>query len=71
MAKYRPRSGTHWNDCLTNIRCEAGVSRRELADMAGVSYDTIYEVETGNRSPNQAVIDAFGRLAEGLRSNHD
>ena len=63
MARYRPRSGTHWNDCLTNIRCEAGVSRAELAASVGVDPSTVWRVEQGEHGPSQELLDAYGLLA--------
>ena len=63
MARYRSRSGLHYWDTLTNIRCDAGVSRAELAASVGVSYSTVYDIEQGRRSPTQSILDAYGRLA--------
>ena len=67
MARYRPRRTNHWYDVLCNIRCEAGLSRAELAAALELSYDTIYEIEQGRRSPAQNILDAYGVLAEGRR----
>jgi len=67
MARYRPRPGVHWWDTLTNIRCEAGLSRAELAASLDVHYSTIYSIEKGHQTPSQAVLDWYGVLAEGRR----
>ena len=67
MAHYRPRRTSHWWDVLCNVRCEAGLSRRELAARVGVHYSTIYEIEQGYQRPSQAALNSYGALAEGLR----
>ena len=64
MARYRPRKGNHWYDTLTNIRCEAGVSRKELAARAGLDPSTVWRVETGEQPPDQGLLDAYGELAK-------
>ena len=71
MARYKPRKGGHWFDVLTNLRCDAGVSRAELAATSGVNYAFIYEVERGERHISQHVLDEYGKIAESLRRNHD
>ena len=65
MARYRPRPHPgRWFDTLCNIRCEAGVSRAELAAQAGVDKSTIWRIEMGEWPPSQAVITEYGKLAE-------
>ena len=65
MARYHTRSGGHpWHYTLTNIRCEAGVSRKELAAKAGVHPSTVWRVETGEQPPSQGLLDAYGELAK-------
>lgn len=63
MVRYKPRAGIHWFDALCNIRCEAGMSRAELAAMVELSAYTIGAVERGEQQPSQALVDAYGRLA--------
>ena len=67
MARYRPRQGLRWYDTLTNIRCEAGVSRTDLAARAGLDPSTIWRVETGAQGPSQGLLDAYGLLANQQR----
>jgi len=38
---------------LCELRLRAGMSRRELAEAAGVSEKTIYNAETGQRTPRR------------------
>jgi transcriptional regulator with XRE-family HTH domain len=49
---------------LKRLREEQGYSIRELADMAGVSPDTIYQVENGHRLPQpknrRKIAEALG-----------
>ena len=74
MARYRPRPRPgHWFDTLANIRCEAGVSRADLAAQVGVDKSTIWRVETGEQRPSQAVLDAYGEMAkkENRRRKYD
>ena len=59
MARYKPRKGDHWYDALTNIRCEAGISRAELAATCEVTYAVIYDVERGSKYPPQDVLDQY------------
>jgi transcriptional regulator with XRE-family HTH domain len=67
MARYKPRTGNHWYDVLTNLRCEAGISRAELAASCGVSPGWIAEIERGSKGIPQHVLNQYGRLAESLR----
>ena len=67
MARFRPRKGLRYWDTLTNIRCEAGVSRAEMAAMTGVDPSTIYSIEKGYQTPSQAVLDAYGKMASQQR----
>ena len=63
MARYHPRQGIHWHYTLTNIRYEAGVSRKELAAQAGVDPSTVWRVETGEHGPSQELVNLYGELA--------
>lgn len=67
MAIYRPRKGLHWFDTLANIRCAANLSRVQLAAQVGVDRSTIWRVETGESQPSQALVDAYGKLANQQR----
>ena len=64
MARYHTRSGGHpWHYTLTNIRCEAGVSRKEMAAKAGVPPSTVWRVEKGEQPPSQELLNLYGELA--------
>ena len=67
MASYRPRTGHHWFDVLTNLRCEAGISRADLAAKCEVTPGFIAEVEQGVKAVPQHVLDQYGKIAESLR----
>ena len=38
-------------NCLKEVRCAAGLSQSQLADMVGVSRNTISSIETGQFCP--------------------
>jgi len=63
MAAYRPRKSLHYWDTLTNIRCEAGVTRAKLAASVDVDRSTIWRIETGEIRPSQVILNAYGALA--------
>ena len=48
---------------LKRRRIEAGLSLRGLAAAAGVSHDTVMEIEGGRRSPHPATVK---KLADAL-----
>ncbi len=48
---------------LRRLRLEAGLSLRALALAAGVSHDTVMEIESGRRSPHPATVK---KLADAL-----
>ena len=63
MARYRFRAGIKWYDTLTNIRCDAGVSRKDLAARAGVDPSTVWRVEAGEWPASQELLNVYGELA--------
>ena len=44
---------------LMEQRQEAGISRAELAEHAGISYPYVSQLETGYRNPSAAVVQAL------------
>lgn len=52
------------NNAATNIesnRKRLALSRRQLADRAGVSQQTIWLIESGRRSPTLTTLDKIAR----------
>ena len=48
----------HWTGAqVRQIRRELGLSQRELADRAGVAYNTIYRCESGRHSIGFAIVE--------------
>lgn len=50
-------------DELRRIREKRGLSQQSLADRAGVTKSTVYEAETGRRTP---MLDSLGKIADAL-----
>src|SRR4051794_21179563 len=50
-------------ESLRERREGLGLTRKELADRAGLSYPYVSQLETGDREPS---MDALGKLAAGL-----
>jgi transcriptional regulator with XRE-family HTH domain len=48
---------------LRRLRLEAGLSLRALALSAGVSHDTVMEIEAGRRAPHPSTVK---KLADAL-----
>ncbi len=48
-----------FGDWLTEQRNEAGLTRAELAERAGISYPYVSQLETGYRNPSAAVVQAL------------
>ncbi|MGW2371642.1 helix-turn-helix domain-containing protein [Kitasatospora sp. NPDC001683] len=46
---------------IETARLAAGLTRRRLEELTGVSYSTIRKVEGGERSPGDGVLDALAR----------
>jgi len=63
MARYHFENSTPWYKTLANIRCEAGISRADLAAVVGCDKSTVWRVEHGEQPPSQELIDAYGALA--------
>ncbi len=42
-------------------KARGATSRKKLAEMSGVSYQTIYDIEEGNKSPSIEAIDKISR----------
>lgn len=55
---------------IETARLAAGLTRRRLEELSGVSYSTIRKVEGGERSPGDGILDALaralGRMPEDL-----
>ena len=51
---------------LKRLRMEAGLSLRGLAAAAGVSHDTVMDIEGGRRTPHPATVK---KLADALGVN--
>lgn len=48
---------------LTAARTEAGLTLRELGELAGTSHSTLSAYEAGRKSPNVATLDRILRAA--------
>lgn len=62
------RTGSHQGDALKAARENAGLSMRQLADVAGVSTNTISLIEAGRSCPRADVLAA---LAKALHTTMD
>lgn len=51
------------NEYLKEKRLELGLSQKELAEKAGVSSNTIYNIEKGNFSPN---VSTYQKICKAL-----
>ncbi|MFJ8474182.1 helix-turn-helix domain-containing protein [Kitasatospora sp. NPDC094011] len=49
---------------IETARLSAGLTRRQLEKLSGVSYSTIRKVEGGDRSPGDGVLDALARALD-------
>lgn len=55
--------GIDFGEWITERRTKLGMSRQALADKAGVSYLTLYFIETGQtESPRKSTIDAIKKV---------
>lgn len=50
------------------IRKEKGMSRQELANISGISYQTLYQWESGLREPN---VRQLKKVADALNTTID
>ena len=66
MKSYFPRQETPVGAKLQKLRESKKLERKELAEISGVSYQSIYFIETGMRPPGLSVIV---RIVDALKLN--
>jgi transcriptional regulator with XRE-family HTH domain len=63
---FTPEFAEAFGRTIKVIRTDLDISRRELADRAGISYSYLTEIENGNKPPSSSVIRQLAH-ALGLR----
>jgi transcriptional regulator with XRE-family HTH domain len=53
---------------IRELRRELGVQRKELAELAKVSYSYLSEIESGEKRPSSAVLQRISRGLEAVRT---
>lgn len=66
MKSYSPRQETPIGVRLQRLRESREIDRKDLAKLSGVTYQSIYFIETGMRPPGLSVIV---RLVDALKLN--
>lgn len=66
MKTYFPRQETPVGVRLQRLRESKEIGRKELAELSGVTYQSIYFIETGMRPPGVSVIV---RIIDALKLN--